>query len=217
MAKIIDPNDVAQGWAIYRDLLNNHKADLEELQQVFNEFYNKAYSTGGWSLTKSLFIDTESLFRDWCNIADEAIYGFPDATTIFWKEYWAFTLIVMTLMFADKMAERARKKTNDPDWGFQFSIYDGYCDLISITVNLINTRTGAHAPYDGANFYPSVKVHFPVYMTLKGFSKQAKATGDFPIVFNPNVNIAKNKAALSIAEFGKELKKAVIAESNGNL
>ena len=89
--------------------------------------------------------------------------------------------------------------------------------MISITVNLINTRTGAHAPHDRANFYPSVKVHLPIYLTLKGFSEQAKATGDFPIVFNPNVNIAKNKAALSIADFGKELKKAVIAESDGNL
>lgn len=43
------------------------------------------------------------------------------------------------------------------------------------------------------------------------------ATGDFKIEFNPNVNIADSGVASSIAKFGKELKKAVIAASNGEL
>ena len=43
------------------------------------------------------------------------------------------------------------------------------------------------------------------------------ATGDFKIEFNPDVNIAEGCVVPSIAEFGKELKKAVIAASNGEL
>ena len=193
MAKTITLNDLDRGWAAYKDLLDQHHTDIEYLHKVFNELYYKAYSTGGWILNKSLFIDTKPLFWSWCEATNESPDSFPDSTTLFWKEYWTFTLIVMALMFADNMAERARKKTNDLDWGFRFKLYDGHCDLLYITVNLINTRTGAHAPNDGADFYPSVRVYFPKYSDLKGLLELEMATGDFKIEFNPNVNIAEGQ------------------------
>ena len=219
MPKIITLNELNQGWAVYEDILTLHKTDLEILQKAFNELYNKAYSTGGWSLSKSIFIDTRVLFWYWSEAAVKSNFldSLPDSNILFWKEYWTFTLIVLTLMFADNMAERARKKTKDPDWGFQFKIYDGSSDLLYITVKLVNTRTGAHAPYDGDDFYPSVRVYFPTYSLLRALSEQKLEAGEFPISFDPDVNITESGVASSIADFGKELKKAVIAASNGNL
>lgn len=217
MTKIITLAELDRGWAVYKGLLAQHKADFDYLQQAFDTFYNKAYDTGGWSLTKSLFIDAKPLFWYWCEAAVKASNDFPDSNILFWKEYWTLTLIVMALMYADNMAKCACQKTNDPDWGFRFKIYDGRLDLLYITVNLVNTKTGAHAPQDGAEFYPSVRIYFPTYSSLKGFSEQEIKTGNFPIEFNPDVNIAEDEDAPSVADFGRELKKAVIAASNGNL
>ena len=47
MAKTITLNDLDRGWAVYKDLLDQHHTDIEYLHNVFNELYYKAYSTGG--------------------------------------------------------------------------------------------------------------------------------------------------------------------------
>lgn len=47
MTKIITLAELDQGWAVYKDLLVQHKADLDYLQRAFDTFYNKAYNAGG--------------------------------------------------------------------------------------------------------------------------------------------------------------------------
>jgi len=193
-------------WTTYKNLFDNYIQDIEDAESIINKYKDASYANA-WSDTKSLIIDSSTIFRDYCEDASQPttlIRIEPEkfGTCLFWKEYWTLNLIAMSLIFGDKMAARLNTKLHNANWNYTFRLNDSRTDIGSVLLNWLN-------PVSCKKVQPHVQIIFPNLIKFLTEPVHNLESGNFVVEFCPDITQAP-VLSVNLSQLGKSLKQEFI-------